>query len=82
MYFILRNYNLVLVEHNGANYPYYDSIIQPVNTFCEYIADPANETKEIKIVPAWIDGADKEDPNVIFMDLPGSACSESSFSSE
>ena len=81
MYFILRNYNLVLVEHNGANYPYYDSIIQPVNTFCEYIADPANETKEIKIVPAWIDGADKEDPNVIFMDLPEFG-SEKNYSSD
>lgn len=70
MYFILRNYNLVLTEHSGTNYPYWDSIIQPVNTFCEHIADPDSDTHEIKIVPAWIDGTDKEEPNVIFMDLP------------
>lgn len=70
MYFVLRNYNMTTTTVNGEKYPHWDSIIQPVNTFREYIADPDSETHEIKIVPAWIDGAWGEEPRIIFMDLP------------
>lgn len=70
MYFILRNYKMTTTTTDGETFPHWDSIIQPVNTFCEYIADPDSETHEIKIVPAWIDGTVGEEPNIIFMDLP------------
>lgn len=83
MYFILRNYKMeTITSSGGTKAPYWESIIQPVNTFREYIADPDSETNEIKIVPAWIDGTIGEEPRVIFLDLPEFSTQKSYSSNE
>ena len=59
-------------EIDGENVPYGYYYVSPqlVNSFAPRIVDEDADTKELKIVPAWIDDTDAGKGQVFFLQLP------------
>lgn len=58
------------INGEACPYGYYYTIGQFVNTFAPRIVNPEAETKELKIVPAWIDDTTVAKGQCIFLQLP------------
>ena len=60
-YFILRNYGSYLVDPNQPENlegnKHYLNTLEPINMFGDSIVNESGETKEVKVVPVWIDEA-------------------------
>lgn len=57
-------------EGEQVPFGYYHTIGQFVNTFAPRMVHPDADTKELKIVPAWIDDTDVAKGQCIFLQLP------------